>query len=264
MRTIHLRESAWLFFAVLLVLVTPAFAAPAPQRDPQALALLDQCATAMGARTPISDVRASGTMIAVLEGDSADAITITEKGYDRLRQDVTYSDHTDTSIFNKGEGWSGSGNASRPMADWISRYQRPDYFPALICTAEMAREDMSMVYVGLEQLNGVSVYHIKIFAAPRGKFKDVDNFEAEISEFHLYLDSQSLLPRASKHFIFSPAAAVNHSDWLTVYSDYRSVSGVQMPLKSECFLAGQKVYSVQFSEISINTNVPDSDFQKGN
>lgn len=263
MRIHRLLGSALLFFALFLV-TSPAFAATPPQRDPQAMNLLSQCASATGARVPIGDVRASGNMTAVLEGDALRPIAVKIKGYDRLRQDVTYSDRTEAAVINKGDGWSVSGGTSRHMADWVSHYQRPDYFPALMCSAEAAREDMSIVYVGLEQLNGSSVHHIKIFAAPLGRYKDVDDFQASISEFHLYLDSESFLPRATKHFVFSPATAANRSDWLTVYSDYRSVSGVQMPFKSECFISGQKALSIQFTDISINANVPDSDFQKNN
>jgi len=258
--------SSLLSFAVTLLLTqqtTPSLPTPAPASDPQAISLLQQCAKSLGPTSGVQDIAMSGTMTRTMNENTQVPFSYQTKGYSQLRQEITFADHSEILLVSGGQGsFNSAGVARQPLPVWVTYYQRPDFFPALICNAEITRSDTVIFYLGVETVAAGSVHHIVISAAPLGKNPDVDADQTAISAFHVYLDTQTLRVVATKHFVFSPDTSANRSDWQTFYSDYRSVGSILVPYHMECFIAGQKYFMIDLTTTTVNNGLSDSEFSQ--
>jgi len=226
----------------------------APVRDPKALALLAQCALNMGT-SAIGDFYATGTITRSDSKDSPGTIVSQIKGV-KMRNDITFPDGLHSYATNGTSGWNlqQGKRAKAPYAAFA--YYRPEYVPALACVIDPLRPRMNVQQVGLENVGINTAYHLEFSVPPSGS----DNSETMISDFHVFLDQQTLVVLKTRTLIFDPAALENHSVWETYYSDYRLVSGALVPFHIENYLSGQKVNDIVFSSVQLNTGIPDGNF----
>ena len=232
----------------------------ATRRDSQAVDLLTRCSIAMGAPQANTTVVAIGDRLE----DNAEAqptpVVVKSSGADRLRWEVNAADRREVALVQGGTGKVVRDARVTDMAPWQWRHTRPEHFPALLCTSELQRLRMEVVYVGLEKLGATAVHHIRVSAAPQGRVARSDKIEALISEFHLFLDPATYVVLKVRRFAFSPEAIENRSEFETVYGDYRLVGGILMPFKVSNYLSGQKLWDVNFRDIRLNAGVSDGDF----
>ncbi len=245
---------------VCIVLTAPSVAqGKAPVRDPQALALLAQCGTAMGAAS-ILDTYATGTLTTADPEAPAAPITTQTKGAAE-RFDIAFSKDNQTYVLNSGSSWAVREGKQAKMPYALSAYHRPEHVPALACMLDVGKSNMSFVYVGQEKFMNTTVHHIRIFVpAP----DDKDNTDSLVSELNVFLDTATLVVLKTEGYVFDPGAYENHSVWATNYGDYRAVGTALMPFHVENYLDGHKVRDVNFSSVQINVGVPDTQFQNPN
>ena len=235
-------------------------AAPQPQRDPEALSLLARCSAAMGSPDLATTVYASGVIIPSNRSDPRIPLVLKSKGGDKQLWEMNAAAARDSIVLNGGSGKSIRDSRDQRMPGWQTMYARPEHFPALLCAAELQRQNMDIVYVGLEKVDDNSVHHIKFAATARGKSQRADAAQSLISEFHIFLDAQSFVVLKTQRFAFSPDAIENHSTFETYYQKYNSVVGVLMPFTMTNFLAGEKLQDIFFDDIRLNVGVSDTDF----
>lgn len=236
----------------------PVVAQDAPARSPEAVALLAQCAAAMGAAN-VLDSYAEGTVTRADAREPASAVIVRSKGSDRVRTDVAAQDRQETYVINRGAGHESRDGARKNQPAQATRYHRPEHVPALACLIDVTRPAMQVSYEGMEQHGRETLHHLKFLATPRSeKTRWADEL---MSEFHVYLDAQSLLVRKTRSFVFAPNAIENHSTWEVSYSDYRVVAGVLMPFRIERFDNGQKLDEVVFTNVRVNVGIADSEFE---
>ena len=243
----------------LIILIT-AFAAQAaaPVRDPQALALLAQCGTAMGAAS-IQDSYATGTLTTDDPATPAEPITSQTKGAAE-RLDISSANGTQTYVLNGGSSWAVRENTKELVPYALSAYHRPEHSPSLACVLDVGNSNMSFVYVGQEKFLNTTVHHIRIFVpAPAD-----DNTDSLISEINVFIDTGTLIVLKTEGYVFDPEAYQNHSVWATYYSDYRTVGTALMPFHIENYLDGHKVRDVKFNSAQINAGIADTEFQNPN
>ena len=248
--------------AILLFSVTLTGAAhgqtPTPSavtRDPQAVLLLTQCAATMGA-SAIQDTYAEGSVVSAKYPNATGAIISQSKG-PNVRNDIADSSGT-SSYVATASGASRTLNGSKVSLPYqASAYPRPEYVPALTCVIDLARPYMSVSYVGVEQVSGRPAYHIQFNATLPD---DKDNSERAISEFHVFLDQQTLLVVKTQSWAFAPDNITNRSTWETYYDTYRNVNGALMPFHVTSYLAGIKVQEITFTAVRVNVGVSDSQF----
>jgi hypothetical protein len=240
---------------ILIILIT-AFAAQAagPVRDPQALALLAQCGTAMGANL-IGDTYATGT-IAPSDPNSSPSPIVSQSKGTKMRNEITFADGPQTFVANGTNGWNARQGKRANSPYSAVAYYRPEYVPALACVIDPLRPNMNVNYVGLEKLGTGTAYHIQFNISPTDK----DDSETVISDFHVFLDQQTLVVVKIRNFVFDPKALANRSVWETYYSDYRLVGGAIVPFHVENYLDGQKVNDVVFKDVQINVGIADDVF----
>ena len=228
-------------------------------RDPQALALLAQCAGAMGVPGPVFDVYAEGQLVSTDARDPARTLVIKSKGADRVRYETSSTDRQETYVVNRGRGHELRAGMREPLPAHTTGYHRPEHIPALACQIDIARPNMSIRYVGLETIGAQPVHHIKFTATPRGNA--FDPLEEVTSEFHVFLDAQSLVVIKTQTWVFAPDAIENRSLWEVYYGDYRVVGGVLMPFRLTRFAGGRKHDDITFSAVRLDAAIADSEFE---
>jgi hypothetical protein len=239
-------------------LISIPVAAQQPQRDPQAVTVLQLAlATMGGSGSSIQDSVADG-VIAYADGRSG-TIRMLTKGSDRLRHEVTLEAGQETLVVNAGRGYGIHGGHNRNLPPWMTMYQKPEHVPTLSRLTDFMRSNMRVIYVGLENVAGHQAHHILFSALPTGH---VPAHIAEIiSEFHMFLDVQSALLVKTRSFDFSPEVIQNRSVVETYYSDYRPVNGTLIPHAISRFVAGQRYLAIALTAIHFNVGLSDTEFQ---
>lgn len=250
-----------LLFAVVSTFAQQSTTTTTPAtRDPQAIALLQQCSQAMGTPNPSLGILASGQISSAAHPGEQGTITTELQGYSQLRRAAVYSDAQEIEIVNNGQTQFTRNAVNVPLAPWQATYFRPDYVPALACAIDLARPQMNISYVGPETVNDVPVQHIRIFASPQTLPDGSQTLDPVISEFDVYLNTQNFTVVKTKRFLFSPNAIENHSDWETYYLNYQPANGVLMPFHMQHFLAGQLSEDIVITNVQMNASLSIQDF----
>jgi len=237
-------------------LIAPSAVAQTFTRAPEAIQVLEQCSSAMGARSDLQ-VDAEGTVVNANAAAPEAHVAIKSKGFGQLRYD--FADTKDAFVHSNGRSRAIHAGEPRPMSPAISRYLRPEYVPALLCSLDLARDNMEVFYLGKEAVGSRTTYHIKFVARAAGK-EDSDDVEQLISEFHVYVDVQSMTVVKTKTYAFASDNVTNHSDWEHYYLDYRDVGGVLMPFHVVDFIGGQKLREITFTRVATDVSYTDADF----
>jgi hypothetical protein len=258
-----LQRKSWMRWgrcSVALLLTLFAGGSPSRAQSPsaaQAQTVLNGCATAMGAAQGELPIVAQGTLTA--SGEQAPrTVTIKTHGRRLFRQDQTTPGRDGESwVINNGEGFRLSGSQKEKMASHVVRYFRPEHLPALSCTPDLNKVDVAVA--GQEQVNGRAVHHLKLVTKPlNAKGQGV---EAALSEYHAYIDTQTLMVLKTSSFVFSPTNLQNRSVWETYYSDYRNVHGMLVPFHVENYLDGQKIQDIVFSDVQVGMSLSNAEFE---
>lgn len=241
----------------------------APQVDSQAVTVIAQSMSAMGATEPspgnmrlssgtaIQDSVATGT---ILFADSrTGTVRIETKGPDRVRYDTSINGVQITTVFNSGRGYVLQGGVKHKFPIWISQYHRAEHIPVLSRLADYSQPNSKLKYVGLAAVPGSALHHVRISSLPTDATPA--DVEDKISEFHVFVDPTSMLVVKSIGFAFSPGIIENRTLLETYYSDYRPVGGLLVPYHLIRYAAGQKFCEITFTSVTVNAGVPDSDFQ---
>ncbi len=227
-----------------------------PQRDPNAITIIATSLAAMGLpSSPNLRTLAQGTII--YANEPAEPIAIETVGTDRIRDDLG----TDGFAFvsNAGAGFVIEDGSRHKLPSWVTEYRRPEHLPALSLMTDYLDPNLQVQYLGLSNLNGSPAHHLRL---SMGSGNGIDGqAEGLISEFHVYIDQASLLVVKIRTFDFSPETPTNRSPVDTIFSDYRQEEGALIPFHSVRYVNGQKYSELDLTSISLNANLPDSDFQ---
>jgi hypothetical protein len=228
--------------------------AVAVQRDTQALSLLSQCSTAMGATTTVPDLYAVGTVTPTNPNSSPSNLVLKSKGTDRLRTEFSLTSGLQVFVVNSGHGFSLVAGKKITDALQSTEYFRPEHLSAFACSIDLTRPNISLSYVALESLGASTAHHLVFRAASS------DPLEILISEFHVYLDPQTLRVVKTANWVFAPNAIENRSLWETYYDSYQPVNGVLVPMHISHFIAGSKLDDWNFTSVANNVPIADGDF----
>jgi hypothetical protein len=239
-------------------LVVSAYAQSPPQRDAQALALLAQSmAVNAGSAGQVADSDAEGT-ITWFDG-SVSTIRLKTKGLDWLRTEVSAQGTDTVSVVRGGRGHTTSNGTRRNLPRWATAYQRALHIPAISRLRDFARNQMNVVYVGLESVNDQPAHHIRLFASPSDQTPP--EIEEIISDFHLFIDARTLLVAKTLSYDFSPDVVENRTAVETYFEDYRAVGGLAIPHRITRSIYGQEQSRINLASVRLNVGLPDSEFQ---
>lgn len=258
------------FIALGTILAIPALAQPtavAPQpvaqRDPQALALLNQSLAAMIKGQPISDVKlqAQVTRTAGSETDTGSA-TLEAAAYDKGNISLALTSGPRTEIRNGTSGvWSGADaqNHAIPMHNtWTAA---PWFAPALVVQSWVQDPSFSLAYAGPEDRNGAQVQHIRAshVLAVSGS-PNIPAQIAQLSAIDIYLDSQSLLPVALAFNTHPDDDLGLDLPVQVTFAAYQVSNGLMAPSRIQSFLQNALLLDLTVTSTSANNGLAASEF----
>jgi hypothetical protein len=257
----------FLAFAVLIVLSVlplsllaqqPAQTAIAPQRDPQAIAVLRQSFAAMGGALPADSV-AAGT-VTLVEGSSTNegAIRIVTRGPDQSVEDITLpNDHRVVVYSRLAAAETRAGTTKVARLELAASSQTVD-FPLPLIAWALNSPDAMASYVGLEQVNGESVHHIRIWNgfASNAALKSLSEFSIR----DVWIDSSKFLPMKIAYLRRTAGGAVPRIPVEVSYTDFRSVSGVLYPYLIQKNFNGTPWLTITITNVKLNAGLSDTDF----
>ena len=128
-----------------------------PQRDQQAVSVLQQSFAAMGGALPADSV-ATGT-VTLVEGSSTTegTIRVATRGPDQSIEDITLPNDRRVVVYSRlAAAETRAGTTKVARLELAASSQTPD-FPLPLIAWALTSPDAATSYVGLEQVNGESV-----------------------------------------------------------------------------------------------------------
>ncbi len=239
---------------------TQAAAAPAPQppqRDPQALAILQGAFAAMGGSVP-SDSTANGTVTTVAGSrtETGSAIILTRRTNQASEQMQT--PHGFTLVYSKGQASQVIDSVTTPLSSELASSSRSVAFPVPLIAAVLNNPDYGFVYLGLESLNGLEVHHLQYW----NSFNSQPRFQflAPLTLTDIWIDTVSGLPQRISQIQRAGRGSEPRIQLDVYFSNYQKVSGVLYPFSVQKSLNGSPWITFTITSVAFNTGLTDANF----
>ena len=226
-----------------------AAAAQTAQADARATDLLKRVVDARGGLEALRTVRTvvadAETTFQMEQGPLA-STTKTYVAYpDKFRVDATVGPAQVVQVFNAGSAWvkdpTGVHEVPPAMRDDFAASVRRDTIPMLIGAAEGT---LTVRVLPEEGRDGRT-------------FKVLEISGEQLAPVRLYIDPQNLIARQSFAAAGPDGRPVQAEE---AFSDYRLVSGVQVPFKAEVYRAGRVILSRVLKTVALNSALDDTLF----
>lgn len=230
-----------------------------PQRDPQAVALVQQSVAAM-ASTPPSDSSATGT-VTIVEGSTTQSgtVQILTLGTGQTSETLSLPGGTRSVVYSNGSSQEtvGSQSAIAPL-EIAATDQCPD-FPLPLLLSALNNSDFGFRYIGQETLNGAAAQHIQVWHS----FASNTNLQnlAPFSVRDIWFDSSSSLPLKIAHTRRAGSGAVPSIPVEISFTNYTKVSGILFPLLINKSYNGTAWQTITIQNVSFNTGLTAAQFQ---
>jgi len=261
--------------ALSLVLIFPALlsAAPRLRRTPQqssttsstATAVLQKSLLALAPNLSLTDVTLSGSVrrIAGSEDESGSA-TLKALSSGAARADLSLSSGTFSEIYNSSSSgpagaWSGPDGVSHPIPFHNLLAESAWFFPAFAISRRLS-SGYAITDLGPETHNGQQVEHVSVsqnspIISPAG----TPSFQ-HLTQLDFYFDSVTSLPTAITFSIHPDNNALLDIPVEIDFSDYRSISGAQIPFHIQRLLNCSLFLDIQLQTVVINSGLAPAAF----
>jgi hypothetical protein len=256
---------AWLFCLLLLPLSIQADQTAGTSA--QGLLLLRQAFSAMVGTVSISDVTLTGTARRIAgSDDETGSVVLKAIGTGQSRIDFSFASGQSSevrSISSDGipEGnWSGPDGTTHAMSQHNLMTASSWFQPALALGALIGSQSPSVALVGQETRDGISVLHVTASQPFPDAAVNISTLMQHLSQTDVFLDATTLLPVALDFDIHPDNNALLDIPVDVRFSDYRTVSGVQVPFHVQKYLNNSLVLDIQLQIATFNSGLSASAF----
>lgn len=234
-------------------------AVPAPQRDPQAVAIVQQAVKAMGGAAP-TDSTATGTINLVAGSqDENGTITILTKGTAETSEQINLPSGQRAITYSNGQASEATPSGSGSAAMQLAVTDQCPIFPLPQLLGALANPDESFLYIGEETLDGAPVQHVQ----SSNSFASRPTLTAltPFSLTNIWFDLASGLPvklAYTRHVAGGAAASFPVEIY---FSGYRNVGGFLYPFQIQKSFNGTPWQSITIQSVVFNTGLTDAQFQ---
>jgi hypothetical protein len=253
-----------LLTAVLSFLSCSVFSqTTAPASDPQAVALAAQAVSAVLGKQAVQDLTLTGSFTWGTGSSDEGTVTLKALGSGESRIDFAFANGTRTEIRDASTGvplgkWIAQDGKSGTFASQNTMTDAAWFFPALGSLADGSKIVLS--YVGLEARNGQSVQHLRSYIYQSSTSPEPTLSIQQLSTMDFYLDASTSLPVA---VVFNQHPDNNARVNIPIevdYSDYRSVSGINVPMHLQKLMNGAPLLDVTLRTVAFNSGLNLSEF----
>lgn len=237
---------------------TPGSTATGPQRDAQAVTLLQQSISAFGPAQP-SDSTATGN-VTITAGSSTTQGTVTIMTRGTTQSSIQFQMPSDSwsVISSSGQANKIEASATTVMPLELSASYQSFYFPLAYLSGVLSNPDYAIQYVGQETIGSSSANHIQV----QNTFNSVPNFQflAQFTLADIWLDATTALPvKIAMIRRFGGGGALSYP-MAIAYSNYQVVSGVKYPFTIQEYVTGTVWATTTIQSVTFNTGLTDSNF----
>ena len=240
------------------VLLSAAASAQPPQRDPQAVVILQRSFAAMGGAVP-SDSLAMGNVVLVAGSKTeTGTIRILTRGLNQTLEEIQTFDGRRATIYSNGLANEVEGTTVKSLQlELVVNSQCPD-FPLPFLAAVLNDPDSGIQYVGLESVDCSPVHHIRFWKG--FSIKPKLQHLAEFSVKDVWLEAASGLPRKLSYVRRAASGSEPGIPVEVFYSDFRNVGGVLYPFRIEKSLNGTPWATITITNVVFNSGLTDGNF----
>ena len=259
-------------FAIILTLLlsTPGLSfaqqTTSPTTPPQAATLLAESAAALSGSVTVSDITLTGTAQSIAgSDDETGTVSLKAMAPGESRMDLTLSASVRSEIRtfdvngNTIGAWSGSDGVQHVISYHNLLTDSSWFFPALTINRLVNNTAATETYVGQETLNGQTVLHVSVSRPPAVVLPTAALTE-HLTQMDFYLDPTTFLPVALSFSTHPDSNALQDIPVQIQFSDYQTVSGVQIPFHIQKFLNGSLLLDLQVQSAVLNSGLSSSGF----
>jgi hypothetical protein len=251
-----------LSFVLVLSFLIPS---AAQTTSPQAVQYLQRALAALSGSTPTTDVTLTGSAHYIAGSDDETGTATLKAIMGASRMDLNLSSGPRSEVWNSSPNqpvgaWSGADGVSHPISNHNLLTEPAWFFPAFLIAHGLSGV---ATYVGHETKDMTAVENLTINQTFSTLSAGTGAIFQHLSQVHLYLDSSTFLPFAISFNIHPDKNALLDIPIEIRFSDYRSVSGVQIPFHVQKFLNNGLILDLQFTTAVLNTGLAASQFQVG-
>ena len=251
-------------FVVCLALAIPVFPRPTSAvTDPQAAAALQKALAALSPATPLTDATLTGAAHRIAGSDDETGtatLKLTASGSSRLDLALpsgARSEVRTTSASGPAGKWSGPDAVAHAIP-YHNLSTDSGWFPAFTLAGLTASNNIK--YVGSETRDGASVIHLTASQPSTLSDPNAAAFVQHLSQIEIFLDATTFLPAAITFNTHPDNNALLDLPVEVRFSDYRAVSGAQIPFHIQKYLNNTLILDLQLQNVSVNSGLSPSDF----
>ena len=226
----------------------------------QAVGVLAQSAKALTGSTAVNDMTLTGT-VEWIAGSDDETGTATYKGVSgAYRLDMTFRNGTRSEIVAPPVSgvpsgyWIGLDGSSHSMA-LHNVMVDAGWFPMFTLGNLLSSPISVLTYVGQETRNGGSVIHLTANQQFPNVSADVAPSMQHLTQVEIYLDPATLLPVSYLYNLHPDNNALVDIPIEIRYTNYQTVSGLQVPFHIQKFINGTLAIDIQFQNATPNTGL---------
>ena len=232
--------------------------ATAPQRDPQATALLQASVRAMGGRVPSDSVAIGSVVVVAGSLTTSGTVRILTRGTDQTLEQLSLPQSTVATIYSRGTANALTNGTPQSLSLERTASCQSAAFPLPFLAAALTNSDEAIQYVAFETLGQTQVQHIRVW----NTFNSNSSlqFLSEFTSTDIWFDASTSLPRIIS-FIRRDGGGASPKTLLTVsYSDFQATSGIFYPKSTQISINDTPWATTIIQSVSFNTGLTDADF----
>lgn len=247
------------FFSLLFVLpASPQQANTVPQRDSQAVALLQLAIAQMGGSVPKDSVATANIIIVAGSSTQNGSGKFSTRGIDQSSEEIITPDSDLTFVYSRDLAAEINGGTVQQSPLEIAATRHSPNFPLPLLANLIGNQDSALVYVGLETVGGLTYQHVRTWNTFTSK-PDLQPL-AEFSVRDFWFDSATGLPSRLSFNLRAGRGSPPRQPIDVTYDDYRKVGGILYPFTIHRSLNGTPWMTISIQQVQLNTGLSDVDF----
>lgn len=247
---------------LLFYLLACAFAiAQEATRDPQGVTLLTQALNAAGGASvigSINDFSAIGKITYYWSEPVEGTLKVSGRGLHQFRLDASVAGGQLSWITNGSSAFQKKPDGSKfPLPSQNTVKPATVTFPLVQVLTVVQDGAFNISYVGLVAHDGRQMHDIRV---QRTFQHDPVGALSKITKAHIFIDPQSLTIQGIEDVVYAKGGLEEYPHEMQ-FGSYQAINGVLVPMSITELISGQKVESIELTEIKFNTGLTDADFK---
>jgi hypothetical protein len=209
----------------------------------------------------LTDIVVQATVTYNAGSDSEQGLaTLKAKGNLESRMTLLLASGAKEEIRNGPAGvWSGEDQQPHAMAYHNCQNTASWFLPHFAVSSALTVSGYTVSYLGQEERNGTAFLHLHVAGGPSADA--LPDFVRGLSATDLFLDPVTFLPALLSYNLHPDSDASRDMPVEISFEDYQLVNGLMIPSHVLKLVQGSVLFDFRVTGTTVNSGLPDSDFQ---